>query len=465
MSAPLITVVIPVFNAEPYLALAIESALAQSYRPAEVIVIDDGSTDESPAIASRYDVQLIRQPNRGVSAARNAGIRAARGGMIAFLDADDLWPPDRLAIQAHHLQQRPELGFVMAHAVQFLEPGVARPAWLTREWIAGVGKPASARGRSQPRDVTVPVAHPGTLLARTSVFGEVGRFDESRDMGEDLDWLMRAADAGIRHELLPDVVLHHRLHSSNASHRLDDALSERLRIARESAARKRQARTPLVSVVIPAYNAEAFLAEAIESVLAQDYKPVEVIVVDDGSTDRTAAVASRYPVMCLMQANGGPPAARNAGVAAARGSLVSFLDADDLWMPSKLSTEVAYLLARPELDYVLVHMQRSLRPGAEWPPGTPARWFDEPQPGTLPSAGLVRRTVLKRIGPFDTDFRIGSDTEWQARAADAGVRWELLPEALVEYRIHGGNMSYDNLAMKREMFQLLRESLVRKRMR
>jgi glycosyltransferase involved in cell wall biosynthesis len=220
----------------------------------------------------------------------------------------------------------------------------------------------------------------------------------------------------------------------------------------------------LISVVIPAFNAEAFLAEAIDSVLAQDHDPVEVIVVDDGSTDRTAAIASSYPVRCLRQANGGQAAARNAGVAAARGSFISFLDADDLWRPSKLSTEIAHLDSHLELDYVLVRMQRSLVPGARWPPGTPAKWFEEPQPGTLPSAALLRRTVLDRIGPFDTRFRHGSDTEWQARAADSAARWELLADVLVEYRIHGSNDSYDNLGMKQEMFEVLRASLARKRM-
>jgi glycosyltransferase involved in cell wall biosynthesis len=220
----------------------------------------------------------------------------------------------------------------------------------------------------------------------------------------------------------------------------------------------------LISVVIPAFNAEAFLAEGIESVLAQDHACIEVIVVDDGSTDRTAAVASSYPVTCLRQANGGLAAARNAGVAAARGSFVSFLDADDLWRPSKLSTEIAHLQSHPELDYVLVRMQRSLLPGAPWPPGTPASWFTEPQPGTLASAGLLRRAVLDRIGPFNTRFRLGPDTDWQARAADAGTRWELLPDVLVQYRIHGNNISYDNQAMKHEMFELLRASIARKRM-
>jgi GT2 family glycosyltransferase len=135
----------------------------------------------------------------------------------------------------------------MAHAVQFLEPGVERPDWLTEEWIARVGATASGSSPSSRSDVTVPVRHPGTLLVRAELFGQIGGFNESIDMGEDLDWLMRATDAGIRHELLADVVLHHRLHSSNASYRLGDALSMRLRLSRESVARKRRRTTPSVS--------------------------------------------------------------------------------------------------------------------------------------------------------------------------------------------------------------------------
>src|SRR3954447_1295253 len=209
MSLPLVSVVIPVFDGEAYLAAAIESALAQTYEPVEVIVVDDGSTDGSAAVAARYDVRMLRQPNRGVSAAYNAGVEAARGELIAFLDADDLWPADRLAIQVRHLLARPELGFVMAHAIQFMEPGAEHPDWLTEDWLAGVGATAAAGPGSPRGDVTAPSTCSGTVLARTAVFRQVGRFDENLDMGEDLDWLMRATDAGVRHELLPDVVLHH----------------------------------------------------------------------------------------------------------------------------------------------------------------------------------------------------------------------------------------------------------------
>jgi glycosyltransferase involved in cell wall biosynthesis len=220
---------------------------------------------------------------------------------------------------------------------------------------------------------------------------------------------------------------------------------------------------PLVSVVIPAYNAERFLAETLRSVLAQDYDPVEIVVVDDGSTDATAQIARAHGVRCLRQRNGGQAAARNAGVAAAHGELVAFLDADDICEPSRLRRQVAQLLARPELGFVLASMQRRLDPGAPPPPGTPPHWFEGPQPGTIASASLVRRSVLERVGSFQDRYRHVSDSEWHSRAADAGVQWEVMPDVLVRYRIHGANMSYDHQALKAELFDVLRSSLARKR--
>jgi glycosyltransferase involved in cell wall biosynthesis len=219
-----------------------------------------------------------------------------------------------------------------------------------------------------------------------------------------------------------------------------------------------------VSVVIPAFRAEPFIAEALDSVLAQDHEPVEVVVVDDGSPDRSAEIAESVGVRCIRrEENGGQAAARNTGAAATTGALVSFLDADDLWKPGKLSAEVAQLEAHPELGYVTSMMQRTLMEGASWPPGTPREWFEQPQPGTLASAALIRRSVLEEIGPLDETYRHGSDTDWQARAADAGIRYAVLPQVSVHYRIHGGNDSYDNLGMRDELFTVLRGSLARKR--
>ena len=103
-----------------------------------------------------------------------------------------------------------------------------------------------------------------------------------------------------------------------------------------------------VSVIIPSYNCEPFLAEAIESVFAQTYRPKEVIVVDDGSTDQTAAIARSYKeVQYIYQANQGPAIARNNGIATARGDFIAFIDHDDMWLPNKLEVQIEYLLEHP----------------------------------------------------------------------------------------------------------------------
>src|SRR6476469_5199531 len=125
---------------------------------------------------------------------------------------------------------------------------------------------------------------------------------------------------------------------------------------------------PLVSVVIPAFDAERFLGEAIESVLAQTYAPVETIVVDDGSSDGTVAVASAYAeVTVVEQPNGGPAAARNRGFAASRGELIAFHDSDDAMTPDKLEVQAGLLIDRPEVGCVLAEQELLIEPGAELP--------------------------------------------------------------------------------------------------
>src|SRR5689334_9621809 len=121
---------------------------------------------------------------------------------------------------------------------------------------------------------------------------------------------------------------------------------------------------PLVSCVVPVYNGERYLAEALDSILAQTHRPLQAIVADDGSTDGTAAVAAAYGdrVLVLRQANAGPAAARNLGLAAARGEYVAFLDADDLWHPRKLERQLARFRARPQLDYCVSLMQNFWMP-------------------------------------------------------------------------------------------------------
>src|SRR5437867_2556724 len=160
---------------------------------------------------------------------------------------------------------------------------------------------------------------------------------------------------------------------------------------------------PCVSVVIPVYNGERYLADAIQSVLDQTYENFEVIVVDDGSTDESAAVAKRFgeAIRYVHQANGGVSKARNTGIAEARGVYLAFLDQDDLWLPDKLSVQVAYLDSHPEVG--AVYCQCEVK-GKGWLRSS--LYYAEPvkddvlgiMSGTclLMTASMIRKEVLRK---------------------------------------------------------------------
>ena len=199
---------------------------------------------------------------------------------------------------------------------------------------------------------------------------------------------------------------------------------------------------PCVTVIVPAYNRERYLGAALESILGQDYRPLEVILVDDGSTDGTARVARSYPgVRYLYQPNQGAAAARNAGVAASRGEFLSFLDSDDVWTPRKLSLQVDFLLKHPEVGYCLARMQNFLEPGCPLPPWVQPEELCRPEVGVSLCTLVARREAFDRVGGFDPQYPCGSDTDWFFRAKDARIALAILPEILLHRRIHDTNLS------------------------
>jgi glycosyltransferase involved in cell wall biosynthesis len=199
---------------------------------------------------------------------------------------------------------------------------------------------------------------------------------------------------------------------------------------------------PCVSVIVPAYNRERYLGAALDSVLAQDYRPLEIVVVDDGSTDGTARVARAYPdVRYLHQANQGVAAARNAGIAASRGELIAFLDSDDLWAPEKLRLQVGFLLEHPRVGYCLARMRNFLEPGCPPPPWIGVDELSRVEFGIVPGTLVARRDVFERVGGFDPRYPCGSDTDWFFRAKDAGIALGFLGEILLLRRVHDANLS------------------------
>jgi len=204
MTSPLISCIFPVFNVERYLRETLESILAQTHRPIEIIVADDGSTDGTARVAAGYDdrVRYLKQDNAGPAAARNLGLDAARGDFVAFLDADDLWHMEKLSRQRARFDARPELDLCITKVQNFWAPELAAEEELYRN-----------HRLSQP---TVGYLA-ATLLARRSVFETVGRFNPSLRHADKTEWFSRALEKRAVLELLPEVLVYRRLHRTNLS--------------------------------------------------------------------------------------------------------------------------------------------------------------------------------------------------------------------------------------------------------
>jgi glycosyltransferase involved in cell wall biosynthesis len=218
----------------------------------------------------------------------------------------------------------------------------------------------------------------------------------------------------------------------------------------------------LVSVVMPAFDEEAFIAEALESVLSQTYAPYEVVVVDDGSTDRTGEIAQAYGVTLVCQEHRGESAARNAGVGVARGEYWTVFDADDVMPPERLQRQVAELERRPELGMVLGLTEAFVTPGEPRPPHWNPAWDDGPFTGCAGTM-LARRELFALVGPYDEKLGMAPDLDWIVRARDLGIAAANVDALALRYRIHPGNASADRPAVSAAMLGVLRESLARRR--
>jgi len=199
----LVSCILPAYNAERWIAESLRSVFAQTYRPLEAIVVDDGSTDHTAEVVATFGEEVIglKQPNAGPAVALNRGIRASRGEFLAFLDADDLWPPTKLELQVARLRERPELAACYGLVQNFWDESVK----IEEDTLRGhrIMDPL-------PGLVT------GTLLARRSTFGRVGLF-ENRRHAYALEWALRLRDADLAHEILPEVLLLRRYHDANMS--------------------------------------------------------------------------------------------------------------------------------------------------------------------------------------------------------------------------------------------------------
>ena len=217
-----------------------------------------------------------------------------------------------------------------------------------------------------------------------------------------------------------------------------------------------------ITVIIPAYNRERLIEEAISNVLSQQYSDLELIVIDDGSTDETASRARNYPeVKLLEQPNSGPAQSRNRGIVNARGKYIAFLDSDDLWPPAMLGELATILDEHPEVDVVMGWPQLARLNKENYTSdyfGNPREGFDSYITGTV-----FRRDVFSRVGLFDADLNFGEDSDWFSRARELNVNIRRLDYTSIIVRRHGENMTEGKSLVELNVLRVFKKALDRKR--
>ncbi len=547
---PLVSIIIPTYNCAQYLQQAIESVVRQTYRRIELIIVDDGSLDDSYDVIRPYlsQIRYYRRPHGGVSRARNYGIARANGSYIAFLDADDYFlTADKIAHQVDCFRQYPEVGIVNSGYRVVDRQGsffqdvdlwrTADPLTLDK-WI-----------------LKTPVL-PSAMLFQRQWLRQVGGFDPNLRAGEDLDLVLRLVKEGCQAIWLQEITTCYRQHPTSSLRRihtiaqdyltvhdkffaqsdlpqwirhlepkarfsqliwlawrclkvgqiqlmiafLDQSLSysPRLQVktvlswihtfevlddtfgvdhqpsvkileqlpewqtlvrrvlfgSAVSSALVPQAtlievsEPPLISIVMPAYNAARYISESLQSIQEQTYSNYEILVVDDGSSDNTVEVLDPWmdTIRYIYQENQGPSAARNEGIRQAQGDYIAFLDSDDLYYSTHLAGQIEHLIRYPQLAFVVSGWESIDSRGRALAKVEP--WAGLPQLDTrtlliykpvLPSAMMFRHEWLNRVGGFDHRLRQAEDLDLVMRLCIEGCQADWVRAVTIGYRLHSGN--------------------------
>jgi glycosyltransferase involved in cell wall biosynthesis len=220
-----ISVIIPFFNTEKYLEQAIESVRRQSIKPTEIILVNDGSTDQSVNIAKKYEKEtiLLNQDNKGAAAARNLGFKYSKGNLLAFLDADDIWDKKCLEVLLTQLEKNDSLEMAFGSMKEFISPELGESSGL------------NARENTQNKQAFMI----SSGLFRRVVFEKVGLLNETLRVAEFIDWIDRAKVSGIQYETNSQIVLYRRIHKSNQGSEKQNHFKDYTKVLRAALARKK----------------------------------------------------------------------------------------------------------------------------------------------------------------------------------------------------------------------------------
>lgn len=463
-----IAVVITAHNYAGYLAACVESVLGQSRKVDEIVVVDDGSTDDTLRIAETFrarGVNVIHQANAGVAAARNNGIAATHAAFVVCLDADDALAPRYVEACRDALVHDRGLGITFT-GLWWERPGrQPEQAWK----VSRVDWEFQAAAAVPPHTMI-----PTGAMFRRSLWERAGGYRQEYAPGEDSEFYTRGLSVGFTARQATDSPWFVYRDHGNGAHKnrpyvpIDDYLpwmrdrDYPLGAPADVAAPVRSYSEPKVSVVIPVGPGHGqYLPTALDSLLGQSLREWEVIVVDD-SPGILPSVLAPYPFVHLLNSGGaGAGAARNAGLAAAHAPLVLWLDADDYLAP-----EALYALCRAYGEaggrYVYGDW-RAVRAGAsediESPIYDPAAWFDFGDLGGKHVIAVLMATDdARRIG-WDETLPAWEDWDFFARCAAAGIQGRRIAKVTLNVRQGGQTRTPRAFAERETLLARLREKL------
>lgn len=467
-----VSVIITNHNYGHYVAEAIESCLAQTYVPDEIIIVDDGSTDDSQSLildyAERYPerIHALIQENSGVAAARNTGIAKATQPYLICLDADDKLHPEYIRACRDALEHDRGLGVVYTGLGLLQQDGNISP----NQWPPPFTWESQATPANPPSNCI-----PCAAMFRRSMWERAGGYKQVYAPGEDTEFFTRGLSVGFQARKITDEFLfHYRMHGGSASRTKEykpiDTLHPWMRDKRYPMAapaahqpRVQSYSSPAVSIVIPVGPGhDRFLGSALESIVGQTNRSWEVIVVDDTDPAENQGywnqIKRQYPFIHYHATEGrqGPAISRNLGVTMARAPLTLFLDADDSLLPETLQTMLeAYHASGGRYvysDFVTLYGEQVTYESA--PEYEQRAWLEK---GQHAITALIPTEDIRGVGGFDPTLPGWEDWDFFIKLALSGVCGVRVPQALLVYRQHTGTIREQSLENKDAILDLFRE--------
>jgi len=452
---PLVSVIVPCYNYGGYLEQSVESIVAQTFDDWEIIIVNDGSTDNTIEISNKLiakhktqRIRLINLINRGrPSIVRNIGIAASFGDFVMCLDADDFIAPNYIEECINVFHNNPDISIVysdqyhVASGKNVYQPSIDFSAELLKE-----------------KNLL-----PTAAMFRRKVWTETGGYCEDLFAYEDWNFWITAAAKGFIGKRVEKPLYYYRIHEgslSSEAEKNDEMLKfkiilnnpdfygeKRCNAAFDYFKKRNDQSRPIVSVIIPCYNQANFLAEAVESIARQSFRELEIIIVNDGSTDNTSEIAlslvrrfTEYRILLIEQENQGLPAARNVGIERSSGKYILPLDADDKIDRDFLAKTVDILEQQLNISIVYTDVQEfgeefNIIPSIDWD-------FEKLcLMNYITATALFRREVWLENRGYKNEMKDGyEDWEFWLNAAANGFKGKRLPLPLFFYRKRSASM-------------------------